>query len=185
MYDTQADNKLYLAGSKMLYKSRPVLILEAFSITDYAKMEKVQMLSVKYLSPKAVPFSIRADSKFLEREPVKLGYINTNDGAVYLKRTTAKYYKKGITEANVRNAHSMDDSALLRVHQGAYPTLDSVASTIDLGISNSVAFHRDWAIRDSYLLYKDKTVGRYKNRKCELYNKFKFLTTRLKEATHG
>lgn len=138
--------------------------------------------------------SVKQTSKYVELRAPCLGYVNTEEGALFAMRTPARMWKQGLHLRAVRFKHSrlpphaFDNRVLAKCLDGDYPTLEeakgSFTSTnpFKIDVPKSVAFSRRWAVsKEGDLLYKGDRVGEIGD-KPMLADRFIWLAEDLQET---
>ena len=124
-FDRLGDVKLYLVGSVVMYKSRPVKVMkvnEGIGGKFY--------LDLRHLTPHAKVFTTTTDDPLISLDPPHLGYINVQGKAVYLQRDPVRHYKRGLESNNVRSRHFRYE-AISYIEKEDYPTFSTVLSLIE------------------------------------------------------
>lgn len=125
--------------------------------------------------------------------PLQLGYINTDNKALYLQRIPHRKYRQGLAQQNlycVGNKISVFDRALVNLVGNRYPKVSFILEELFNENIKSRAFSKKWAIgrgrdRDFYnLLYKDRLSGTVsvKDESFKLTDSHKFLKESLEEV---
>ena len=109
------------------------------------------------------------DVENIDVSSIPLGYVNTNNGALYVMRLPVRSYKQGVCDNNIRGvtvggearAVSVNTQQFFDMARGEYPSLSSVLSsksTTTKAISRDVAIStNDLGVRSVY--YKNQLVG--------------------------
>ena len=121
---------------------------------------------------------LNVNSKDIDRQPIRTGFVNGFGSVVYLTRRTARTYSQGLTLENMRvreliphpNGGQLIDEVqrmryvgLCDMADGIYPSIDEAISMMknnkDVTI---VAFERNKAIDEEHRLwYRGSCVGKY------------------------
>ena len=107
---------------------------------------------------------IFASVKDLNINPVKLGYLNDGHRALYLTRTPMREdWRQGLRSRSIRAIgydglhYEPAPVSLKHTILGIYPMLSECISFVKIGIMESMAFSRNFAVKgDNILTYKGK-----------------------------
>ena len=176
-FDREGDVRLYLVHSIVVYKGRPAEVIDAQESCG-GEFNVV----LRYLNEDAGNIVTSTEDSHLSLEPPSLGYINTGEGAVYLKRHPTRYYKRGLASDNVRSQH-FSKGAVYKISNKDYPVFKRALWMVRDRSKPSAAFSTDFAVTADSLLFKGKKVGRITASGTPvLGKKFYFLSRRLKES---
>jgi len=178
-FDRCGDVKLYLVNSIVMYDGKPAKVVRAEEAGGGEFMIKL-----KFLREQDETFFTKTDDDLLELDPPKLGYINAGGKAVYLHRDPVRYYKRGLSQENVRNQHFNDRSVHI-IASKDYPSFITAMDSINHDMVNSCAFSANFAVDKKSLYYKKRKVGTVKDGKATLSKKFSFLSKKLEESLRG
>lgn len=122
--------------------------------------------------------------------PIPLGMCNCDKKAVFLSRAPKRQFKQGLSVQSLiitpldgyrkgneaeyiwdRGAHG----TIISMVKGVYPTITEAIKAIEENVSETVAFHRYFAINgESEVFFKGKRVGMYDQKKKDfIFNKSK------------
>lgn len=137
---------------------------------------------------------LNVNSKDIDRQPIRTGFVNGFGSVVYLTRRTARTYSQGLTIENMQvreliphhngkqlitEIQRMRYIGLCDMADGIYPSIDEAISMMRDNIEVSiVAFERNKAIDEEHRLwYRGSCVGEYDNdaQVVKLRNAFKHL----------
>ncbi len=137
-------------------------------------------------------------------KPVRLGYVNTPEGAVYVSRIPSRRYRQGLTlqsvncrilgEPALRN--NINNANLASCIKGNYLSIKEIGTRFERAVKKinpfdqgrireipSFAWSRRWALqRNGKVEYRGKVVGDFVNGKVQLLPKFKYLKEELEES---
>ena len=137
---------------------------------------------------------LNVNSKDIDRQPIRTGFVNGFGSVVYLTRKTARTYSQGLTIENMQvreliphhNGGQLIDEiqrmryvGLCDMADGIYPSIDEAISMMRNNKAVSiVAFERNKAIDEEHRLwYRESCVGKYNidTQVVKLRNEFKHL----------
>ena len=158
MYDSQHDANQALADSIIRYKGRAIYVSNVFKDAGKVVIQTKDMLTGRGRL-------IDVHDPELNFQSPKLGYVNFENGAVYVARKPRRRWKQGIDKACLicmpqRNAKELICSSLVRTIEGVYPTYKEAVDTVQIPGISSVAFCREFAITSrGQLFFKGRDVG--------------------------
>ena len=171
-----------LLGSYVWVKGEPAYIRDIDIISGSLSYFKLKHLTVG----RETAFS--ADLKDVNTSPFKLGYVNyTNyDKSIFTYRTPSRYYKQGLRRDTVKCLKGFrpdfNNVGFYNTVMGIYPTLEQSLKSLKDGPVYKIGLSRHFcldtvSLSDPYkLLYKDKDVGEFSDKKGFVLNEdFSFL----------
>lgn len=188
LYETVEDAHFRLTSSIILYKDRPVYVLNFINNTP--RMTCLDMLSQGHIT-----VDLDKEEKLIDITPVRLGYCNIGGKAHYISRMPTRRYKQGLTSENVScrtvDRDVLTTKELARTIMGQYPKIP-VAKDAILKSCSSMAFHRCFALRKGQngakhfsLMYKGREVGVLKGEIFTFGQGFFHLESLLREVLYG
>ena len=135
--------------------------------------------------------NISVPARDLDINPVKLGYLNEGSRALYITRTPMREdWRQGLRPRSIR-AIGFADKIYEPVHEclrdtilGVYPQLSDCISFVSRKLTQSMAFSRNFAVKDDGVLtYKGKwDVGTItKKKEYNLIPKYDWVRETLEE----
>ena len=126
--------------------------------------------------------------------PMRLGYVNTDRGAVFVSRRPCRKVRQGICGDNLyaQDFDRVRDILVTRnfglMLTGEYPSIEECIAKIDEGHVNRLAFGRMFALaraprRGYNLMYCGNAVGQYLDGKFNLKEDFECLREVLNAST--
>ena len=125
----------------------------------------------------------------LDINPIPLGYVNTDHGAVYVgRKPIRKDWRQGYRENNSFSfGNPIRDIQFQYLHdtvKGIYPPFTGCMKRAK-NKHEKVAFHREWCVdQHNHLIYKDEHVGDWKDERFILKENKMYLEGKLVEALH-
>lgn len=164
MYDTAGEANRRLAGTVVLRNGRPIYVHGIVGNFEAVCLE--------------MPFlarEVRVPLADLDYRNLRLGYVNYQGEALYLRRQPTRRYKQGLNSENVvippmkpgKKASwgtLTKDAGVIDNLSGAYPTLPEAIRMLRSGKHISVAFDRNFAVEKSnldliFLMYRGEETG--------------------------
>jgi hypothetical protein len=167
-YDTRDEAVMRLRGTVVMYSGRAVVVE---NVRESSVSPSGMVIEFTYLRNGNEGRDCLHSNRF-SFKALRLGYVNIDGKATYLKTSPKKQYKQGYAG---RNYKALSDMVLRR-----YPSFNEVL--IMTKYMKSVAFNIDWAVEGRKLFYKGEVVGFLKGSKPLLFNEYSFLRSLLNEA---
>lgn len=178
MYDDAAYARSRLVETVVMCRGLPVVVDDI-----RAKTAALRILNTNE------QLIVKADE--LDITPVKLGYINESNRALYLTRTPMREdWRQGLRARSIRvvgydsKIYEPAPASLYDTILGIYPKLEYCFSVVKANVADSFAFSRNFALKnEGKLLYKGKwEVGHIEeNKQYELFPKFDWVREMLDE----
>ncbi|MCA9381303.1 hypothetical protein KC678_03490 [Candidatus Dojkabacteria bacterium] len=111
--------------------------------------------------------SVSANLNQLDLTPFSLGYYNSNDSCIYVKRVPQRNWKQGLRTNNIASNGGFvefESEGFLNCLLDKYPSIDDCIEFISCQEYKAISFHKQFALGSKFkkgfnLLYKDKKVG--------------------------
>ena len=157
MYERRDEVVTRLRGSVIMYGRRPVRVF------DIGHDRELHVHFLRTGKRKV----LQIDDPKISLELPKLGYVNTRQGAIYLKRKPVRLYKQGLVSGNVLTVGSVNVEEMLSsknlsdMLQRRYPSMEEAirSSSNNPFRAKPIAFSLDLAVQGKNLFYRGKQVG--------------------------
>lgn len=123
-------------------------------------------------------------------KPLPLGFVNHGVNTSYLSRKPKRDdWKQGMRRSNTAVTFSLDNTSdvsykdVCRSVENGFPSFSECLSLLS-GDTNSVSWHRHWAIDSSFNIYYKSlgVVGKYYSGELTLSHKYDYLNTYLQRS---
>ena len=158
MYDSQHDANQALTDSIISYKGRSIYVTSAIAGNGKIVINTKDMLTGK-------GETIDVKDPDLNFQSPKLGYVNFENGAVYVARKPRRQWKQGLYKTCLismpqKQGRDLICSSLVRTIEGVYPSFEECVNRVQIPGISSVAFCREFAITSrGQLCFKGREVG--------------------------
>lgn len=175
MYDNSRYANTRLASTIVMYKRKPVYVIEVKRDMTVIVAEDFPV----YTRRKRVPLEDLNITDF------KLGFLNKDGLATYLARRTLRSdWRQGLRTNNVNSSQGRATLVdIANVLKQRYPSLEDAMRTRRL--VHSIAWCPEFALSTNDLIWRYERVGKVEDGNLVLDNNFKFLTSQLMEAVNG
>ena len=185
LFETSQELVTRLRRSVIMYGTLPVFV---------EGVEEKSLLMTALLTGKAL--KVESSSDKLNLNSLPLGYVNTREGALYIRRRPVRLYKQGICSENLCTSSRsgvpervLRSKAFAKMLINSYPTFSEVVTGSGGYVnpfepsSTVKAFHRSLASDGKNLYHKGRLVGKIRPDKTfSLTEKFTYLREDIEEC---